>query len=67
METPSKERLIILALQAFKNDPKLNVRKAVKIYKVSHMTLTRRQKEQPSQAEITVKSQKLSNLKEEIC
>ena len=29
------------------------------------MTLTRRQKGQPSQAEITVKSQKLSNLEEE--
>jgi hypothetical protein len=64
METPSKESLMILALQALKNDPKLSVRKAAQIYTVSPTTLTRRQKGKPSEAETTVKSRKLSNLEE---
>lgn len=64
METASKESLMILALQALKNDPKLSVRKAAQIYRVSPTTLTRRQKGKPSQAETTVKSRKLSNLEE---
>jgi DDE superfamily endonuclease/helix-turn-helix, Psq domain len=64
METPSKERLMILALQALQNDPKLSIRKAAQIYKVSYVTLSRRRKGKHSRAEITVKSRKLSNLEE---
>jgi hypothetical protein len=55
---------MILALQALKNDPRLSVRKAAKIYKVSSTTLTRRRKGKPSRVETTVKSRKLSNLEE---
>jgi hypothetical protein len=64
METPSNERFMILALQALKNDPKLSIRKAAKIYKVSIATLARRQQGQPSRVETIVKSRKLSNLEE---
>jgi hypothetical protein len=64
METPSNERFIILALQALKNDPRLSVRKAAKIYKVSPTTLARRRKGKPSRVETIVKSRKLSNLEE---
>jgi hypothetical protein len=64
METLSKESLIILAIQALENDPKLSVRKAAQIYKVSYVTLSRRRKGTLSRAEITVKSRKLSNLEE---
>ncbi|KFZ13758.1 hypothetical protein V502_06463 [Pseudogymnoascus sp. VKM F-4520 (FW-2644)] len=65
MESPSNERLMILALKALKYDPKLSVRKAAQIYRVSRTTLTRRYKGKPSQAETTVKSRKLSNLEEQ--
>jgi hypothetical protein len=64
METPSNERFIILALQALKNDPRLSVRKAAKIYKVSPTTLAQRRKGKPSRVETIVKSRKLSNLEE---
>jgi DNA-binding Lrp family transcriptional regulator len=64
MESSSNESRTILALQALKNDPKLSVRMAAQIYKVSRTTLTRRYNGNPSQAETTVKSRKLSNLEE---
>jgi transposase len=64
METTSNEMFMILALQALKNDPKLSIRKAAKIYKVSIATLARRRQGQPSRVETIVKSQKLSNLEE---
>ena len=65
MESSSNERYMTLALQALENDPKLSIRKAAKLYKVSRMTLTRRQRGDPSQAETIVKSRKLTNLEEE--
>src|SRR5664279_5563175 len=64
METPSKESLMILALQALETDPKLSVRKAAQIYKVSYVTLSRRRKGTLSRAETIVKSRKLSDLEE---
>jgi hypothetical protein len=64
METLSKESLIILAIQALENDPKLSVQKAAQIYKVSYITLSHRRKGILSRVEIIVKSQKLSNLEE---
>lgn len=65
MEKSSKESRLILALQALKNDSKLSVRKAGKIYTVSPSTLTRRQKGIRSRSEITVKTRKLSNVEED--
>lgn len=64
MGSPSYERQVFLALQALKNDPKLSVRKAGRIYKVSHTTLTRRQKGIYSQAETIVKTRKLTDQEE---
>ena len=64
METPSKESLMILALQALETDPKLSVRKAAQIYKVSYVTLSRRRKGTLSRAETIVKSRKLLDLEE---
>jgi len=63
MESSLNESYIILALQAFKTDPKLSVQMAVQIYKVSYMTLTRCYNGNPFQTETIIKSQKLSNLK----
>ena len=65
MESSSNESRTILALQALKNDPSLTVKKASEIYNVPRTTLRRRLAGKPAQANITVKSRKLSDLEEE--
>lgn len=65
MISTSVESHIILALRDLENDPKLNVRKAAEIYNASRTTLRRRQAGTRSRAEITIKSQKLTDLEEE--
>lgn len=65
METSCKEAQLILAIQAMKNDPKLTLRGAAKVYGVSHATLLRRQKGTASRRDSPPNSQKLTLLEEE--
>jgi hypothetical protein len=66
MSQLNKEANILLALQALQNDPKLSLRRAAKIYKVSLTTLWRRQQGILSQRDTIPKSRKLSDLEEQI-
>jgi hypothetical protein len=64
METPSKERQLILALHSMKKDPKLSARAAAKLYNIPHQTLLRRQKGTPSRRDSPPNSAKLTKLEE---
>ncbi|KAG6996543.1 hypothetical protein FocnCong_v015657 [Fusarium oxysporum f. sp. conglutinans] len=66
MSQLNKEANILLALQALQNDPKLSLRRAAKIYKVSLTTLWRRQQGILSQRDTIPKSRKLSDPEEQI-
>ena len=62
----SKEKNIILALQALRNDPKLRIYPAARIYKVPPSTLYDRYYGKPSRGDIIPNSRKLSDLEEQI-
>jgi hypothetical protein len=66
MSQLNKEANILLAIQALQNDPKLSLRRAAKIYKVSLTTLWRRQQGILSLRDTIPKSRKLSDLEEQI-
>jgi|SRR5688572_28799871 hypothetical protein len=66
METPSKERQLILALYSMKKDPKLSARAAAKLYNIPHRTLLRRQKDTPSRRDSPPNSTKLTKLEEKM-
>jgi hypothetical protein len=66
MSQLNKEANILLAIQALQNDPKLSLRRAAKIYKVSLTTLWRQQQGILSQRDTIPKSRKLSDLEEQI-
>jgi len=66
MSQLNKEANILLALQALQNDPKLSLRRAAKIYKVSLTTLWRRQQGILSQRDTIPKLRKLSDVEEQI-
>lgn len=65
MASTSYDSRINLALLALKNDQKLSVRKAAKLYSVDHSTLTRRTKGQSSRRDIRANSMRFSKLEEE--
>ena len=66
MSSSNTEARILLALQALQNNPKLSLRRAAEIYKVTRMRLWRRQQGIQSRRDTIQKSRKLSNLEEEI-
>ena len=66
MPQTDNEARILLALQAYKNDPELSLRRAAKLYQVNFTTLLRRHNGVQSRANTISKSRKLSNLEEEI-
>ena len=66
MKTPCKDNSTNLALQAIKNDPSLSARSAAKLYKVSHVTLTRRMKGSTSRRDSPPNSAKLTKLEEKV-
>lgn len=59
------EANLINALEALKRNPKLTIRRAAKIYNISHITLGRRQHGTQSRRDITANSRKLINSEEE--
>jgi hypothetical protein len=59
------EANIILALQAYQNDPKLSLQRAAKIYKVRYSNLLNRYNGIPARRNIMPNSRKLSDLEEE--
>ena len=66
MPQTNNEARILLALQAYKNDPELSLRRAAKLYQVNFTTLLRRHNGVQSRANTIPKPRKLSNLEEEI-
>jgi hypothetical protein len=66
MSQPSNEARIVLALQALQNDPKLSLRHAAKVYKVSLTSLYRRRNGIQSRRDTIPKSRRLSDLEEQI-
>jgi hypothetical protein len=66
MSQPSNEARVALALQGLRDNPKLSIRRAAKIYEVNRNTLGNQKKGMPSQRDTTVKSRNLSNLEEQV-
>ena len=66
MESNSNERKIIMALEAFKKNPKLTIRAARKIYEILHTTLMKQHAGKQSQNNIPINSKKLTNLEKKI-
>ena len=64
MDSVSKESQLLLAIEALKQDPKLSIRAAAKVYSVSRNTLQRRRDKTPSRLDITPPCQKLTKLEE---
>ena len=65
MASISNECQLNLALQAIRKDPKLSIRAAAKLYRVDHVTLSRRLKGTLSRSDSMPKSRKLTSLEEE--
>ncbi|KAL1978422.1 hypothetical protein VTN31DRAFT_1281 [Thermomyces dupontii] len=63
MESDKEDR-VLLAVQAFRNDPKLSTRAAARMYSVSHATLSRRLRGTISQRDSRPKSRKLTDEEE---
>ena len=66
MESTSKERKVILALQALKHDPYLNVISAAKIYGAPLRTVLDQRSGRPSRRDTQAKSRKLTDLEESV-
>ncbi|KFZ24719.1 hypothetical protein V502_00815 [Pseudogymnoascus sp. VKM F-4520 (FW-2644)] len=66
MESSSIESRTILALEALKNDPKLSVRTAAKIYIVPEATLRYRRVGRQSRRDMPANSRKLTDLEESV-
>ena len=64
MPADSYEARVILALEAIKKDDKLSVLTAVKIYKVSHITIRRRRDGRPTRRDTLANSRKLTDSEE---
>ena len=64
MESRSNESQLLLAVQALKQDPKLSIRAAAKIYNVSRDTLKRRRDHTQSRRDTIPNSRKLTDLEE---
>ncbi len=66
MPSTSKEAKVILALEAIKNNLKLSIRAAAKLYDVPASTLCRRRGGQPTRRDILANSRSLTDLEEQI-
>ncbi|TVY62381.1 hypothetical protein Focb16_v004163 [Fusarium oxysporum f. sp. cubense] len=66
MSQSNKESQIVLALQAYQADPKLSLRRAVKIYDVSFDALNRRHHGIPARSDCIPNSRKLDDLEEQV-
>jgi len=64
MPSTSKEARVILALEAIKDNLKIGIRAAAKLYNVPASTLCRRRGGQPARRDIPVNSRKLTDLEE---
>ena len=64
MESSSIENRIIMALQAIKQDPNLNIKRASQIYKIPRTTLIARRDGRTSRHDISANSMNLIILKE---
>lgn len=62
---PSNEKDVILAPQALRNDEKLSVRSAAKIYYMPERTLRRRRDSRPARCNTAANSRKLTDLEEQ--
>ncbi|KAJ0143395.1 hypothetical protein HZ326_13824 [Fusarium oxysporum f. sp. albedinis] len=65
MSQSNKEANIILALQAYQNNPELGLYRAAEIYQASYGSLWRRTHGISSRYDTTPKSRKLSDLEEQ--
>ena len=65
MDLPSNEARVILALEAIRNDKKLSVRAAAKLYNVYHTTILRRRAGRRARRDTSLNSRKLTKLEEE--
>lgn len=63
---PNEEVRINLALQAYKSDPKLSLREAVKVYNIPYPTLQHRSSGRQACSDYVPSSRKLSDLEEQI-
>ena len=61
-----KEAQIQLAVKALKRDPKLSIKRAVSIYKVSKTTLRKQRAGRPSRADTMANSRNLTNTEEQV-
>ena len=66
MSQKNDENQLNLAIQALKNDPKLKVYTASKIYKVDHRKLGERLRGVPPRRAILANSQKMTDLEENV-
>ena len=66
MESSSNERKIVMALKAFKKNPKLTIRAASRIYEILRTTLMERRAGKQSRNNILINSKKLTNLKKKV-
>ncbi|KAL2014897.1 hypothetical protein VTK56DRAFT_7150 [Thermocarpiscus australiensis] len=60
-----KEARVVLAVEAIRNNPKLSIRAAAKIYNVANRTIRRRLAGRPARRDTTPNSKKLTQLEEE--
>ena len=65
MPSSSKEATVILALEAIRNDEKLSLRAAAKLYNVPESTLRYRHSGKPARRDSPVNSKKLTQSEEE--
>ena len=65
MPPTSKEARVILALEAIKNNPKIGIRAAAKLYHVPASTLCRRRGGQPARRDVPANLRNLTDLEEQ--
>ena len=65
MPPSSKEARVILAVEAIRNNPKLSIAAAAKIYDVASRTIRRRLADIPARRDTTPNSKKLTESEEE--
>jgi hypothetical protein len=65
MATLPRESRVLLALEARKNDPKLSIRAAAKIYKVAERTIRRRRDGTTARCDTPANSRKLTDIEEQ--
>ena len=59
------EAKVILALEALRNDPKLSLKAAAKLYSVPYTTLHRRRAGKPARRDIPANSRNMTDLEEQ--